>query len=419
MTKNRYTNKMIVLLCTVAYFVSYFSRKTFSVMMVEMITNAQVIERDVASLVAGALFVTYGIGQLVSGYLGDRISPKYLMFTGIMVSALCNFLVPVVNQYVLILVWAVNGFAQALLWPPIVRILAENLSREKYVTANLIVTVGAHVSTILLYLYAPICIKFMSWKAVYFSSAIVSVAVGIIFVISMCFVLKGREENEREKLVQNTPKESVIKIFSSTGTIFIFVSIVAMGFMRDGIESWLPTLYCEAFNKSSEEAILLSVFIPIFAIISLFVIRIIHKHRMFNNEANGTYILFFISVILCLLVTFFIGISEVWARITCLILLALASACMHSINFLLIACLPGRFASTGRSATIGGACNACTYVGAAGSMYGIEMVSHNFGWQVTTSTWIGVCTIGALFAILALKKYSKFIKNENKIPTMK
>lgn len=410
MTKGRYTNKMIVLLCTVAYFVSYFSRKTFSVMMVEMTTNAQVVERDVASLVAGALFVTYGIGQLVSGYLGDRISPKYLMFTGIMVSALCNMLVPLVNQYVLIFIWAVNGFAQALLWPPIVRILAENLSREKYVTANLIVTCGAHVSTIVLYVYAPICIKLMSWKAVYFSSAIVSAVVGIIFIISMCFVLRGREERVKEKTNEIKQKEGLMKTFSQSGIIFIFVSIVAMGFMRDGIESWLPTLYCEAFNKSSEEAILLSVFIPIFAIISLFVVRIIHKHKMFNNEASGAYILFFISVILCLLVTFFISISEVWARITCLILLALASACMHSINFLLISCLPGRFASSGRSATIGGACNACTYVGAAGSMYGIEVISHHLGWQATTSTWIGVCAVGALFALLALKKYSKFIK---------
>ena len=409
MTKGKYTNKMIVLLCTVAYFVSYFSRKTFSVMMVEMTTNAQVIDRDIASLVAGALFVTYGVGQLVSGYLGDRISPKYLMFAGICVSALCNLLVPLVNQYVMIAVWAVNGFAQALLWPPIVRILAENLSREKYVTANLIVTVGAHVSTILLYLYAPICIKFMSWKAVYFSSAIVSFAVGIVFIISMCIVLKDREQDKKER---TTLKEKVGlgHIFSSSGVLPIFIAIIAMGFMRDGIESWLPTLYCEAFNKSSEESILLSVFIPIFSIVSLFIVRIIHKHKLFNNEASGAGILFSLSSILCIFVTMLISLDHMVARIICLILLAFASACMHSVNFLLISCLPGRFAHTGRSATIGGACNACTYVGAAGSMYGIEMVSRHFGWQATTGVWIGVCLLGALSAVLALKKYTSFMK---------
>lgn len=410
MTKGRNTNKMIVLLCTVAYFASYFSRKTFSVMMVEMTANAHVLDRDVASLVAGALFVTYGIGQLVSGYLGDRISPKYLMFSGIMVSALCNLLVAFVNQYVLILVWAINGFAQALLWPPIVRILAENLSREKYVTANLIVTCGAHVSTIVLYLYAPICIKFMSWKAVYFSSAIFSFVIGIIFIISMCIVLRGGEGVEEERRTESVKKESVLSIFKSSGVIFIFVSIVAMGFMRDGIESWLPTLYCEAFNKSSEESILLSVFIPIFAIVSLFVVRIIHKHRLFNNEASGAFVLFAISVVLCLLVTILIGFEGSELRVICLILLALASACMHSINFLLISCLPGRFAHTGRSATMGGICNACTYIGAAGSMYGIEIISRHLGWQATTSSWIGICLLGALFALLSLKKYTVFTK---------
>lgn len=408
MTKGKYTNRMIVILCTVAYFVSYFSRKTFSVLMVEMTNNAQVIERDVASLVAGALFVTYGVGQLVSGYLGDRISPHYLMFAGVSVSALCNALVPLVNQYVMIVIWAINGFAQALLWPPIVRILAENLTREKYVTANLIVTVGAHASTILLYLYAPVCIKFMSWKAVYFTSAIISFIVGIIFIVSMCVVLNGSERKEKE--VKFIRKDSIGNIFKSSGIFPIFVSIIAMGFMRDGIESWLPTLYSEAFNKSSEEAILLSVCIPIFSIVSLFVVRIIHNHKLFNNESSGAGILFCISAILCTLVAMLISFNHSAIKVVCLVLLALASACMHSINFLLISCLPGRFSHTGRSATIGGACNACTYVGAAGSMYGIEVVSRHFGWQATTAVWIGVCILGAAFAVLAMKKYTDFIK---------
>ena len=409
MVKGKYTNKMIVLLCTIAYFVSYFSRKTFSVMMVEMTTNANVVDRDVASLVTGALFVTYGIGQLISGYLGDRISPKYLMFAGISVSAICNFLVPFVNQYVLIGVWAVNGFAQALLWPPIVRILAENLTREKYVTANLIVTCGAHVSTILLYLYAPICIRFMSWKAVYFSSAIVSMLVGIIFIASMCFVLNDSRE-EKAVDIRFDKNESLGHLFNKSGIIPLFLAIIAMGFMRDGIETWLPTLYCEAFGKSSEESILVSVFIPIFSIISLFVVRIIHKHKLFNNEASGAGLLFCLSVVLCIFVTMMISFENTATRIVCLVFLAIASACMHSINFLLISCLPGRFAHSGRSATIGGACNACTYVGAAGSMYGIEVVSRHFGWQATTGVWIGICIAGAVFATLALKKYTKFIE---------
>jgi len=412
LVRKRYSAKAIVALCTIAYFASYFSRKTFSVVMVNMLESGA-IDRDVAGIVGTALFVFYGAGQLISGYMGDKFSPKYLMFSGLMVSALCNFLLPIVpNQYLMIPVWALNGFAQALLWPPIVRILADSLSHEKYVTANLIVTCGAHVSTIVLYLYAPLCIKWWSYKAVYFSSTVFCLVAGAIFLISMSFVL-GKKEKDAQPAVQ--PKAelvqgSVWQVFCRSGVLPIFVCIMVMGFMRDGIESWLPTLYSEAFNRDSSESILVSVALPIFSIISLFLIRFIHKGKVFNNEARGTGILFALSIVLCIPFACLISVSHTAARVICLLLAGVISACMHSVNFLLISCLPGRFAGTGKTSTVSGFCNACTYIGAAASMYGIALISDAFGWTVTTISWMVILAVGVAFACIAFKKYTKFLE---------
>ena len=161
MFKSHYSKKGIVAICTLAYFASYFSRKTFAVVMANMLEE-NVITKEVGGYIGAALFIFYGLGQLISGFLGDKLQPKKLMFTGLMISAVCNLLLPLMPSGALMVpVWAINGFAQALLWPPIVRILADNLSHEKYVTANLVVTCGAHVSTIVLYLYAPLCISIM------------------------------------------------------------------------------------------------------------------------------------------------------------------------------------------------------------------------------------------------------------------
>ena len=381
--------------------------------MVNML-DVGVIDRDIAGLVGTALFVFYGAGQLVSGYMGDKFSPKYLMFSGLMVSALCNFLLPIVpNQYLMIPVWAVNGFAQALLWPPIVRILSDSLSHEKYVTANLIVTCGAHVSTIVLYLYAPLCIKWWSYKAVYFSSTVFCLIAGAIFIIAMSVVL-GKKEKDTEKTPVAPRAElasgSIWQMFSRFGILPLFMCIVVMGFMRDGIESWLPTLYSEAFGRDSSESILVSVALPIFSIISLFLVRIIHKGKVFNNEARGAGILFALSIVLCIPFACLISVEHTAARVICLLLAGIISACMHSSNFLLISCMPGRFAGTGKASTVGGFCNACTYVGAAASMYGIALISESFGWTVTTFTWIGILAVGVVFACIAFKKYTKFLE---------
>lgn len=407
----KYSNKAIVALCTIAYFASYFSRKTFAVVMVNMLESGAV-ERDIAGIIGTALFVFYGAGQLISGYMGDRLSPKYLMFSGLMVSAVCNLLIPILpNQYLMIPVWAVNGFAQALLWPPIVRILSDNLTHEKYVTANLIVTCGAHISTIVLYVYAPICISFMSWKTVFFTSTVFCVIVGVIFLVSMCIVLGKRETEKREKLKISTPANtSIWKIFKDAGVFPIFACIIVMGFMRDGIEGWLPTLYSEAFNRDSSESILVSVALPVFSIISLFFVRVIHKGRIFNNEARGSGILFAISIALCVPFAILINVEATWARVICLLLAAVVCACMHSSNFLLISCLPGRFAKTGRASTVGGFCNACTYIGASLSMYGIALISDYLGWRATVISWICILALGTVFAAVAFKKYTRFLQ---------
>jgi OPA family glycerol-3-phosphate transporter-like MFS transporter len=412
MLKSRYSKNGIVLMCTIAYFASYFSRKTFAVVMVEMLDKG-VVQREVAGYIGVALFVFYGLGQLISGYMGDKLPPKYLMFSGLMVSAVCNLLLPLCqNQYLMIPVWAVNGFAQALLWPPIVRILSDNLSHEKYVSANLVVTCGAHVSTIVLYVLAPICISFMSWKSVFFISTIFCVVVGAIFLLAMCLILKDSEPKDvidgknSPASVDDTPLSVT---FKRSGVLLIFLCIIAMGFMRDGIESWLPTLYSEAFGRDSSESILVSVALPIFSIISLFVVRIIHKGKVFNNEVRGAGILFALSVVLCIPLAILINIDYVACRIICLLLAGIVCACMHSCNFLLISCVPGRFARSGRASTIGGFCNACTYVGAAGSMYGIAIISKHLGWCATVISWAFICLVGVLFAILAFKKYTAFL----------
>ena len=413
MERKKYSAKAIVALCTIAYFASYFSRKTFAVVMVNML-DVGVIDRDVAGLVGMALFIFYGAGQLISGYMGDKLPPKYLMFSGLMVSALCNLLLPIVpNQYLMIPIWAVNGFAQALLWPPIVRILSDSLSHEKYVSANVIVTCGAHVSTIVLYLYAPLCIKWWSYKAVFFSSTVFCLVVGAIFISAMAVVLGKKETNGEQSVIApraELVEGSVWQVFSRSGILPLFICIAVMGFLRDGIESWLPTLYSEAFGRDSSESILVSVALPIFSIISVFIVKIIHKGKVFNNEARGAGILFVISIALCIPFACLIGVEQTAARVICLLLAGIISACMHSTNFLLISCMPGRFAGTGKASTVGGFCNAFTYVGAAASMYGIALVSEAFGWRTTVISWIVILVIGVIFACLAFKKYTSFLK---------
>ena len=407
----KYSKIYIVALCSFVYFVSYFSRKSFAAVMAGML-EVGVVDKITSSFIGMGLFICYGAGQLICGFLGDRIKPSHLIEFGLITTAICNHLMPLMpNGYAMIPVWAVNGLAQAMLWPPIVRILADNLNHDEYVKANIVISNTAHVSTIILYLYVPVCLNYFEWDTVFFTATGLSLFVMICFIVSLVLILpKDVVRDPRSKA--SAPKKELpggyFKKVRSIGILAIFASIIMAGFLRDGIESWLPTLYAEAFQREADESILVSVSLPIFSILSIIIVAALRKTKAFKNEALGSMLLFASAIV------FLISSSHIVSRMVCLVLACAICACMHGVNFLFVSCLAGRFSSYGRAATTSGLCNTFIYVGATISMYGMAAISEKFNWRVTIISWILIGALGVIFALISLKRYTRFVKeNDN------
>lgn len=410
-----YSKKGIVLLCSLVYFTSYFARKDFAAVTVGML-SAEAITKDIAGLIGTAMFAMYGVGQIISGYLGDRISPRTLILIGLGTTAFCNLLMPLIGIPVLMIpVWALNGLAQAMLWPPIVRIISRYLDHAAYVRASLLVTSAAHIATILLYLYVPVCLKLFSWRAVFISATTLCAVVFVIFIVGLTICLPKNAEPINAPLVkkdasaQDQPEAGFAKLLARAGIIPIFGAIVAMGFLRDGIESWLPTLYAEAFHRDAGESTLVSVALPIFAIGAIMVITALHK-KLLKNEAFGAAVMFLTALALCVPLVLMLDSNSPVIRIICLLLAALVCAAMHGGNFLLISCLPGRFARYGRAAGASGFCNAFVYVGAAVSTYALAVISGVFGWKGAIIAWMIVAALGVLCTAASMKRYTAFYR---------
>ena len=417
------SKRLIIAVCSVVYFVSYLSRKNFAVVMAAMISG-DVIDKVLGGFIGMGMFVLYGVGQVVSGYLGDKIKPVWLMTAGIAMAMVTNALMPLaaeVNTVLLVPIWSVNGFAQALLWPPILKLLAENLDNETYVTANLVVTSATHIATICLYLLVPVLLPVFGWQAIFYVAsagaliAIPALIIGLHIAIPESAVLAiprvecaEKSESEKSETPKAKPVGSFGEVFNKSGLLTIMLMIIAMGYLRDGIESWLPTLYSEVFNRDASESILVSVVVPIGSILAVVLMRAVHKTPLFANEVRSALILFASALVLCIPLCFTLGSESVALRIFSLIAVGLITALMHGCNFMLISCVPGYFAKSGRASTAGGVCNACTYVGAAASMYGIAGISEALGWVATVVSWIIIAGIGITFAILSYKKFTAF-----------
>ena len=78
-------------LCTLTYFSSYLLRNNFAAMLVK-ICNDMGQPKTALAIVITALTVCYGGGQLISGFIGDRVNPRYMLSCGVAVASLCNVL---------------------------------------------------------------------------------------------------------------------------------------------------------------------------------------------------------------------------------------------------------------------------------------------------------------------------------------
>ena len=160
-------------LCCLVYFMSYLTRMNYAACLAE-IQDSLSLSKSIVSLPVTGSFLTYGIGQLLCGFLGDRFSPRKMIAAGLAATCACNLLVGLFPDIRLIIpVWCLNGLFQSMLWPPLVRIMAETLDEKQYQKCCVQVSMASSAGTIFVYLFVPLCIRFASWRAAFLFPAFV------------------------------------------------------------------------------------------------------------------------------------------------------------------------------------------------------------------------------------------------------
>ena len=397
---------LLVYLCAAVYFVSYMTRINYGAVMVEMIESLKITKAE-AGMALSASMISYGVGQLISGYLGDKIKAWKIILSGLILTTLMNIMIPFFpNPYIMAGIWFVNGFAQALMWPPIVKIMSSMLTEDSYKAGCIRVSQASSVARILMYLIAPVIIFAVNWKFVFFFSAALS--------IIMCFVwLKGYKvaESKRCEVKSSELKEEVIedngyqkftpKVLVILGLVMF--TIVLQGALRDSVENWMPSFVSDTFNLSSEISILTSVALPIFSIVCFQFASLLNR-KLIKNEMMCIAVTFPAAVVAALLLSWG-GQKNVAITILCA---AVLNAVIHGVNFFQTCLVPIYFARYGKVSFISGLLNSCTYIGSAVATSGIAVVAESYGWWITPYIWTGLALVGALLALVLVKTWNKF-----------
>lgn len=383
-----------VFLFTVTYMVSYMTRINFGAVITEIVAQTGMTKTMLSAAVTGSA-ITYGLGQLLSGVIGDRVSPKRLVFLGLLVTTAMNLLILACRDHIqMTAVWCVNGLAQAFMWPPMVKLMVSLFSQSDYQRASTMVSWGSSFGTIFVYLLSPLLIMAASWRLLF----VVTAACGL--VMALCWNRFCREPKFEKPAIPaaTAGKRKSAKLFSPLLAAIMF-AIVLQGALRDGVTTWMPSYISETFRLSSEISILSGVCLPIFSIVSLRLALALYE-RMPGKPLGCAALIFGVGAAAALGLTLAPG-SPV-ASILCM---ALLTGCMHGVNLMLICMVPPFFQRNGNISTVSGLLNSCTYVGSAISTYGIALLSERAGWQVTALVWFFIAALGAVVCALCGRKW--------------
>ena len=390
--------KGLAILFTITYMVSYITRINFGAIISEIEADTQISRTLLSTAITGS-FITYGTGQIVSGICGDLFSPKKLVRLGLTTSVIMNLLMPLCNNsYLMLIVWCINGFAQAFMLPPIIKLMVAAFSEEYYKKMAVKISWASSYGTIIIYFIAPVLITLSGWRTVFLFSALCGII--MIFIWNKhCIDISEIPEDTR---IKRTSTLTATKALFSPVIIAVMICIILQGMLRDGVSTWMPSYIADTYNLNTAVSILTGVVLPLFSVLCTQIASVLYRKKL-KSPVLCSAVMFLTGTIATILLYYSSG-NSVILSVVCSSLL---TGAMHGVSAMLTSMVPPFFKKYGNISTVAGILNACAYVGSGISTFGIAILSENIGWEFTLRIWCLIVVLGSLICICSIKPWKK------------
>ena len=404
--------KLLFWLCWIAYFSTYIGRLNYSASLTGIILS-EGFSKGQAGMIGTAFFFAYGAGQFVSGFLGDRLAPKKMVFTGLMVSGLCNLaMAGAKSSGLMTAVWCVNGLFQAFIWSPMIRLMYEYYKTETRMKACVSLNSSVPIGTMAAYGLTALVIWLSGWRTMFVLAGAALIGTSLFWITGMKRVERyaaesGKMEEMPSGETGGSAKAAVNwkSLLIQSGFLFLMMALFVQGALKDGVTTWVPTYISETYGLSAILAITSTMVIPVFNLLGVYLASFANIH-WFRNEVRTAGAFFVVSAAAILVLRLASGRSMAVS----FLMLALATTAMMAVNTMLIAVLPSYFGVIGRASSVSGLLNSSVYAGGAVSTYGIGALSVALGWNATIVIWFLMAAVSAVICFLTVRKWIAYRK---------
>ncbi len=403
-------------LCWIAYFSTYICRLNYSAVMPELSANGLFSETQIAS-VSSAFFIFYGLGQIVSGSLGDRYSPQKMIFYGVMISGLSNIAIFFLyqNYYMILFLWALNGAVQSMVWSPILRIAGEYFEKNEKEKFGIDIATTVPLGTLASYGISLVTMLFLDWKFVFLTCGIFVLICSFVWILGTDRVFKilkpvlQSDDIDDENIVSKISVKKLFSVLFSCGIFFLLISIIIQGALKDSVTQWIPVFLNNNFSVTTNISVFITMFLPIINVTGAYFARTLNKKL--KNELHTSTVFFFISFV-ALLILFIFGTKNIILTMICL---ATAVNCMFAINVMIITMIPLYFSKYGRVSTVSGILNSTAYIGCGVLNYfaGLLLEKTNSNWNSLIIMWLVISAIAVIVTFICAFFWKKFLTLDN------
>lgn len=393
------SGRFLFIVAYFAYSSIYIARLNLTVASPVM-QEQQLMSASQIGLMGSVFFMLYSIGQLLNGYLGDIIPARKMVMTGLLLTAAANIGIGVLSSAAggnallsvssgIILLWGVNGFAQSMLWGPLLRSVSSQFApeRKSFIGSLLVSSVG--FGSILGIFLATLAIQYSSLRFAFLIPA--GIALTALIVV---FFLFHPEQNT--SAVRSSG--SIRGIFTPS---FVCILLAAMfhGVLKDNINLWMADYFVDTFQVNLVTMSFYVFLIPVLTLVGRLLYPLVYQ--LFGKREHLTSIFAFGVMAVSLIPLCLPGVHPALAAAG----LSLAACAVSVANTSFLTIYPMRYQESGHVSKVAGMMDFATYMGAgiSSSLYGVWLEDHSYSGMFLSWIVLAVLGIGLLGWVMRRK----------------
>lgn len=344
-------------------------------------------------LISGGFLIVYSLGRLINGYIGDKLDTRKILALGLLGVGVCNLLLGFSVSFLpFLLLWLMNGYAQSMLWGPLLDAVTRQYPQEKSKYAASLLVTSVAVGSVAGIGFAAYSSSRFGLNAAFFLPGLIAISISAI----MAFAFHPVQLRPR----QPRGNGNIRTLWKKKGFPAMVLTAAFHGIIKDNLNTWIPIYFAYKFQTDISSIAYYVFAIPLMGLIGRLLYPLLY--HVFRKRELLVPMLGFGMCALS-------GIPLVAGTLSMradAVLLCVLAASISIVNTSIISVYPMEFAQQGSVSTVSGFLDFATYMGAGLSALVFGLFVGSRGYSVIFYTWIVVSVISVfVLRIMEGKKY--------------